>query len=113
MVRSRSTGEFGALEPVARIRGTAMSEREARRVQRGLDAVVAGAPQTVRCRLEQLLERTGAQEVLGTGATYDREALRSEEHTSELQSRFYLVCRLLLAKKKNLNTSIHADWTSI
>src|SRR5699024_5434783 len=27
MVRSRSTGEFGALEPVARIRGTAMSER--------------------------------------------------------------------------------------
>src|SRR3712207_6881990 len=26
--------------------------------------------------------------------------LRSEEHTSELQSRQYLVCRLLLAKKK-------------
>src|SRR5699024_12163065 len=25
---------------------------------------------------------------------------RSEEHTSELQSRFYLVCRLLLVKKK-------------
>src|SRR5947209_16061597 len=30
---------------------------------------------------------------------------RSEEHTSELQSRQYLVCRLLLEKKKNkLNT---------
>src|SRR3712207_7635122 len=28
------------------------------------------------------------------------EALRSEEHTSELQSRQYLVCRLLLEKKK-------------
>src|SRR5207249_7207486 len=27
---------------------------------------------------------------------------RSEEHTSELQSRFDLVCRLLLEKKKNL-----------
>ena len=79
MVRSRSTGEFGALEPVARIRGTAMSEREARRVQRGLDAVVAGAPQTVRRRLEQLLERTGAQEVLATGATYDREALAASD----------------------------------
>ena len=26
---------------------------------------------------------------------------RSEEHTSELQSRQYLVCRLLLEKKKN------------
>src|SRR3712207_7205602 len=29
---------------------------------------------------------------------------RSEEHTSELQSRQYLVCRLLLEKKKNNNT---------
>src|SRR3712207_9250138 len=31
---------------------------------------------------------------------------RSEEHTSELQSRQYLVCRLLLEKKKNSYTSI-------
>src|SRR3712207_8736218 len=30
-----------------------------------------------------------------------RQAPRSEEHTSELQSRQYLVCRLLLEKKKN------------
>src|SRR5690554_7257222 len=28
---------------------------------------------------------------------------RSEEHTSELQSRPHLVCRLLLEKKKNIN----------
>src|SRR3712207_8236956 len=34
--------------------------------------------------------------------------LRSEEHTSELQSRQYLVCRLLLEKKKqtNLNATL-------
>src|SRR3712207_1612224 len=32
--------------------------------------------------------------------------LRSEEHTSELQSRQYLVCRLLLEKKKK-NKTIH------
>src|SRR3712207_8555440 len=31
---------------------------------------------------------------------------RSEEHTSELQSRQYLVCRLLLEKKKNIDTLI-------
>src|SRR2546422_5057703 len=31
-------------------------------------------------------------------------ALRSEEHTSELQSRLHLVCRLLLEKKKKSNT---------
>src|SRR6478752_8572248 len=30
---------------------------------------------------------------------------RSEEHTSELQSRLHLVCRLLLEKKKNLYQS--------
>src|SRR5258707_13967149 len=30
-------------------------------------------------------------------------ASRSEEHTSELQSRQYLVCRLLLEKKKKIN----------
>src|SRR5258708_31669479 len=32
-------------------------------------------------------------------------ALRSEEHTSELQSPDHLVCRLLLEKKKRQNTS--------
>src|SRR3712207_8996619 len=32
-------------------------------------------------------------------------AFRSEEHTSELQSRQYLVCRLLLEKKKNKDSS--------
>src|SRR2546429_6933420 len=37
---------------------------------------------------------------------------RSEEHTSELQSRLHLVCRLLLEKKKNkhnLTLSRHTD----
>src|SRR3712207_8497518 len=34
---------------------------------------------------------------------------RSEEHTSELQSRQYLVCRLLLEKKKNMTSQSHKD----
>src|SRR3712207_8437088 len=33
--------------------------------------------------------------------------LRSEEHTSELQSRQYLVCRLLLEKKKKTQSAQH------
>src|SRR3712207_7455090 len=38
---------------------------------------------------------------------YEIERKRSEEHTSELQSRQYLVCRLLLEKKKkNKSTTI-------
>src|SRR5687768_18354392 len=34
---------------------------------------------------------------------------RSEEHTSELQSRLHLVCRLLLEKKKNIIETINTD----
>src|SRR3712207_7316024 len=36
----------------------------------------------------------------------DANIRRSEEHTSELQSRQYLVCRLLLEKKKNNNPHV-------
>src|SRR5947209_10792371 len=41
-------------------------------------------------------------ECLQAGAKTDKHRQRSEEHTSELQSRQYLVCRLLLEKKKAL-----------
>src|SRR3712207_7265202 len=37
---------------------------------------------------------------------------RSEEHTSELQSRQYLVCRLLLEKKKNIASGECVDETT-
>src|SRR3712207_8962743 len=39
--------------------------------------------------------------VLTPDSTREQLSQRSEEHTSELQSRQYLVCRLLLEKKKN------------
>src|SRR3712207_8469392 len=42
----------------------------------------------------------------GLPLTAEHLASRSEEHTSELQSRQYLVCRLLLEKKKH-NIGIH------
>src|SRR3712207_8848702 len=44
------------------------------------------------------------EHVLGCRFAADGRENRSEEHTSELQSRQYLVCRLLLEKKKQ-NTS--------
>src|SRR2546422_7603360 len=43
-----------------------------------------------------------AREVLVTCRLRPSATLRSEEHTSELQSRLHLVCRLLLEKKKNM-----------
>src|SRR3712207_8436007 len=38
---------------------------------------------------------------------------RSEEHTSELQSRQYLVCRLLLEKKNNLHRRSHLECSQV
>src|SRR2546429_4442228 len=56
-------------------------------------------------QLDALARRGGGGTVvpLGVGPRLlAREGgLRSEEHTSELQSRLHLVCRLLLEKKKN------------
>src|SRR5690625_6466332 len=51
---------------------------------------------------QELLQR----ELTGDQESRTRLNLRSEEHTSELQSRGHLVCRLLLEKKKsNMNGS--------
>src|SRR3712207_7530143 len=66
---------------------------------------------------ESVVERHRAEEVGSRQAQSGRtrgsfgrlRARRSEEHTSELQSRQYLVCRLLLEKKK---TTISYYYTS-
>jgi luciferase family oxidoreductase group 1 len=79
MVRSRRTGVFDSLEPVASIRHQRWDDQDADRVARGLDAVTAGSPATVRRRLEQLADRTGADELLASGATYDRAALAASD----------------------------------
>src|SRR5690625_2525369 len=54
----------------------------------------------------------GRLSVMGLDPTRDRTKLRqvrSEEHTSELQSRGHLVCRLLLEKKKKKTKEIKLD----
>src|SRR3712207_7096402 len=47
---------------------------------------------------EEMKKLQGEQSEIGWGSQI--RSYRSEEHTSELQSRQYLVCRLLLEKKK-------------
>src|SRR5437870_13593852 len=49
----------------------------------------------------QAMQRAGAVYLAIVGGAAALETLRSEEHTSELQSRGHLVCRLLLEKKKD------------
>src|SRR5947209_9993043 len=58
----------------------------------------------IRASLQNLAENSIIQ-VIGPGNQVNcHQNLRSEEHTSELQSRQYLVCRLLLEKKKHDKT---------
>src|SRR5699024_12256620 len=53
-----------------------------------------------RPKISQLTFRGDTYQVAALGRFTHDEEERSEEHTSELQSRFELVCRLLLEKKK-------------
>src|SRR2546422_461233 len=50
--------------------------------------------------------RSGRRTIHDPGTAHAFELLRSEEHTSELQSRLHLVCRLLLEKKKKKTNTI-------
>src|SRR3989449_7414184 len=63
-------------------------------------------PYTTLFRSPSAIERAGLDDQSRrptqiVGATGVTTATRSEEHTSELQSRLHLVCRLLLEKKKS------------
>src|SRR3712207_8166149 len=52
------------------------------------------------------IKRAGADIIISYHAM---DVARSEEHTSELQSRQYLVCRLLLEKKTNSRHTLQAE----
>src|SRR3712207_7909862 len=61
----------------------------------------AGAPlEWTEAALARLQDKVSGAPAIALDFVTDM--LRSEEHTSELQSRQYLVCRLLLEKKKNI-----------
>src|SRR3712207_8170539 len=64
-------------------------------------------------RVELGLSPAADEERLRAERAREREQLvaRSEEHTSELQSRQYIVCRLLLEKKTNVIAQQHIPYT--
>src|SRR3712207_7732111 len=92
-LRALTAEERSAVETLARSRTA-----PARQVERARVVLRASRGETP----------PGIAEALGLSAEtvrrrirrFNAEGLRSEEHTSELQSRQYLVCRLLLEKKK-------------
>src|SRR5690606_41396831 len=67
-------------------------------------AVVAGGVEEAGHRLARVLLGHGEGFIAHHELVEVAEVVRSEEHTSELQSRENLVCRLLLEKKKNKDT---------
>src|SRR2546425_9014927 len=56
---------------------------------------------------------SGATTGRRSSSTARGSSVRSEEHTSELQSLAYLVCRLLLEKKKNLVSTPRVELTTV
>src|SRR3712207_7929952 len=72
----------GRASPISRRKGNDVARESRKTARRKSDAIMR------------------ACEERGLRMTGQRRTIRSEEHTSELQSRQYLVCRLLLEKKQ-------------
>src|SRR2546425_7682125 len=83
--------KFGADDRPASLGLHAAKARLRPRPVRAVAGAVRGLPETVAHRLRAERNRL------------KQDVVRSEEHTSELQSLAYLVCRLLLEKKNNEN----------
>src|SRR2546422_5968002 len=88
--------------PARRVRGDGALGRRARHPHdpRGPARGLAAPPNPGRG------DRVGSGEPRRGGAGVGPASRRSEEHTSELQSRLHLVCRLLLEKKKKEDTEL-------
>src|SRR2546422_5314725 len=75
-------------------------------VFQGIEVRPSDRPQRVVVRVRLSFEgREAEAEEQGTDTMRNR--VRSEEHTSEPQSRLHLVCRLLLEKKKQFSLHLH------
>jgi luciferase family oxidoreductase group 1 len=75
MAHSRTHGTFPPLPPAEYVEGLTMTDKERGFYEGGLAGHIAGTQEQVAHELETLLKETGAQEVLVTTSTYDREAL--------------------------------------
>ncbi|MEU4147968.1 LLM class flavin-dependent oxidoreductase [Streptomyces parvulus] len=75
MTHARTRGSFPPLPPAEEVEARTMTARERELYEAGLAGHLAGTEEQVAAELERLVEQTGAQEVLVTTSTYDREAL--------------------------------------
>ncbi|WP_108988997.1 LLM class flavin-dependent oxidoreductase [Streptomyces coelicoflavus] len=75
MAEARTRGSFPPLPPAEEVGARTMTGKERDLYEAGLAGHVAGTEEQVADELERLVKETGAQEVLVTTSTYDREAL--------------------------------------
>ena len=70
---SRSTGAFDPLRPASELDLDSLTDRERERVDQGLAGVIYGTAGEVAARLQRVIDRVGADEIMVTGATWDRD----------------------------------------
>ncbi|MER6922556.1 LLM class flavin-dependent oxidoreductase, partial [Streptomyces spiralis] len=75
MAHARTHGTFPPLPPAERVESLPMTAKERGFYDSGLAGHLTGTEEQVAGELETVLQETGAQEVLLTTSTYDREAL--------------------------------------
>ena len=103
--------EFSPFSAATMLRVLSACAATVRKSLKGLDYISSDGAKgfdDLRVMVKQLKEKDGLDRetakcweiALKEGKEYLKADYRSEEHTSELQSRQYLVCRLLLEKKK-------------
>src|SRR3712207_8875067 len=96
--KDTATTEIYTLSPTRRSSDRGEHDRRSPRLRRSLDR--PHGRDRLRVRAARRARAPGRASESAAGLV--RQELRSEEHTSELQSRQYLVCRLLLANKIGL-----------
>lgn len=79
MAVSRTTGSFPPLEPVAAVRAASPTPRQQQYLERTAAMAVAGTAASVESRLAELVERTGAAELVASSSTFDRAALAASD----------------------------------
>ncbi|MCY1139062.1 MsnO8 family LLM class oxidoreductase [Actinoplanes sp. Pm04-4] len=79
MAQSRTTGVFPPLQSVAQVRAAGKTARQQQYLEQTAAAAIVGAPKDVESRLGELLDRTGAAELVAAGSTFDRDALAASD----------------------------------
>ncbi|MBR7741871.1 MsnO8 family LLM class oxidoreductase [Phycicoccus sp. BSK3Z-2] len=77
--QARRTGSFPPLESPDDIETADWGEQVRRRVEEGVGRTIAGTAATVRCRLERLVERSGADGLMASSSTFDLDALHASD----------------------------------